>query len=106
MLLVISNLKGNRQAIVDLIGNNYEMIIYQIVNMSNIDRRIGLLKVFINLILEASEHLSYHKDLFTQIFDLIKEKDVDELMIENVLWFSTSLCEQKLFNINFHLILE
>lgn len=106
MLLVVGNLKTNKDAIVDLIGNNYEIIISRILDMSNKDRRIGLLKVFINLILEASEHLSNNTELFKRIYEFIGDSRVDEYMVENILWFSTSLCEQRLFNCNFHMVLD
>lgn len=57
------------------------------------DRRISLLKVIINLILEASEHLSSNSMLFKKVFEIAKDQRSDENMIENVLWLATSLCE-------------
>ena len=98
LLLIVSNLKLENHAIVDLIGNHYDQIFDLIYETSNKDRRVSLLKVLINLILEASEQLSPNTELFKKIFEICKDQRSDESMIENVLWFSTSLCEQGLFN--------
>ena len=54
LLLIVSNLDLETQAIVDLIGNNYDAIIDQIYETKDKDRRVSLLKVLIDLILEAS----------------------------------------------------
>jgi len=78
---------------VDLIGNHYDQIFDLIYETANKDRRVSLLKVLINLILEASEQLSPNTELFKKIFEICKDQRSDESMIENVLWFSTSLCE-------------
>ena len=76
-----------------MIGNNYEMMIDLIYEIQNKDHRVSLLKALINLILEASEELSFNKPLFQKIFEMAKDQRSDEYMIENVLWLSTSLCE-------------
>lgn len=55
ILLVISNLAQDTNAIVKLVGNDFETIIGVINNTRDKDRRISLLKVLINLILQASE---------------------------------------------------
>ena len=54
LLDVISNLKLETKAIVDLIGNNHEQIIKQIHGTKDKDKKISLFKVMINLVLEAS----------------------------------------------------
>ena len=65
-----------------------------------------MLKVLINLILEASEELSKNSPLFKKVFEITKDQRSDESMIENVLWMATSLCEQNLFNKNFEMIVQ
>ena len=57
------------------------------------DKKVSLLKVVINLILEASEKLSSNSMLFQKIFEIAKDQRSDKNMIENVLWLATSLCE-------------
>jgi hypothetical protein len=68
LLLVISNLVTNNQAIIELVGNHYDSIIDQIYATKDKDRRVSLLKVLINLILEASEDLSPNNLLFKKVF--------------------------------------
>jgi len=70
------------------------------------DRRISLLKVIINLVLEASEQLAHNSMLFKKVYDIAKDQRSDENMIENILWLSTSLCEQKLYDSNYNVIIE
>lgn len=106
LLEVVSNLKLEKAAIVDLIGNNYESIIEQIFITQDRDRRISLLKVLINLILEASEDLSTNPMLFQKVFEICKDQRSDENMIEKVLWLATQLCEQSNFNTNFNLVIQ
>lgn len=106
LLLVVGNLKLESQAIVDLIGNNYDSIIDQIYETADKDKKVSLLKVVINLILEASEELSSNSMLFQKIFEIAKDQRSDKNMIENVLWLATSLCEQSPFNKNFGMIME
>jgi len=91
--LILQNLQLESKAIVDLIGNNYETMIEQIFEIKDRDRRVSLVKVLINLVLEASEQLSSNQMLFTRLFDICKDERSDESMIENVLWLATSLCE-------------
>ena len=52
---MISDLKLESKAIVDLIGNNYDQIIEQIYETKDKDKKVSLLKVVINLVLEASD---------------------------------------------------
>lgn len=106
LLMIITNLKLETENIVDLIGNNYSQIIDQIYITTDKDRRVSLLKVLINLVLEASEELASNSYLFKKIFEICKDQRSDEKMIQNILWLATSLCEQNLFNKNFHLIIE
>jgi len=90
---VISNLKLESQAIVELLGNNYERIVAMIYGTQDKDRRSALLKVLINLVLEASQELASNSALFYHLYDIAKNQKSDESMIENILWMATSLCE-------------
>jgi len=44
--------------------------------------------------------------LFEKVFEIINDQKSDEKMIENVLWFATSLCEQRIYNFNHNLIVQ
>ena len=81
LLLIITKLKLETDNIVDLIGNNYSQIIDQIYITTDKDRRVSLLKVLINLVLEASEELATNSLLFKKIFDICKDQRSDEKMI-------------------------
>lgn len=108
LLLVVGNLTSTKfesDAIVDLIGNNYEVIIEQIYETKDRDRRVSLLKVLVNLILKASDELSSNSQLFKKVFEIATDERSDESMVENVLWFATSLCEESVFNQHFNLII-
>ena len=104
--MIVSNLNLEIQFIVDMVGNNYETIIDLIFEISNKDHRVSLLKVLINLILEASEELSFNRPLFQKMFEMATDQRSDEYMIENVLWLASSLCEQGLFNKNYNIVIE
>lgn len=109
LLLVISSLnheKVQAHAIVDLIGNNFEVILDQIFNTEEEQKKNHLLKVVTTLILEASEHLACNTLLFKKIFTIAKDHRSDNLMVENILWLATSLCEQSAVNRNFGLIIS
>lgn len=96
LLLVISSLnheKVEAHAIVDLLGNNFEVIVDQIFKTKEEQKKNHLLKVVTTLILEASEHLACNALLFKKIFAIAKDHRSDNLMIENILWLATSLCE-------------
>jgi hypothetical protein len=54
----------DHSAIVDLVGNNYEQLISQIFVMKEKERRISLLKVVIDLILEATPELCSNQMVF------------------------------------------
>ena len=64
LISVIGNLKHQLPAIMDLVGNNYEIIFEEIRKTQDKTRRTTLLKVVINLIIEASEQLSHNPQLF------------------------------------------
>ena len=68
------------------------------------EKRNGLLKVITNLILDASEQLASNSELFEKFFYIAKDARSDTLMIENILWFASSLCDQWKTNQNFEQI--
>ena len=66
---------------------------------------MSLLKALIDLILKASDKLASNARLFQKVFEVAKDGRSDEMMIENILWFATSLCEDSIFYENFHLLI-
>ena len=104
LLLVVGNLTSTRlesDAIVSLIGKNYEAFVEQIYETKDRDRRVSLLKVLIDLILKASDELSSNAPLFQKVFEMAKDSRSDDVMVENILWFATSLCEESIFHENY-----
>jgi len=101
---VVGNLTSARlesDAIVSLIGKNYEVFVEQIYETKDRDRRVSLLKVLIDLILKASDELSSNAPLFQKVFEMAKDSRSDDVMVENILWFATSLCEESIFHENY-----
>lgn len=70
MLLVINNLKLDGHVIVDLIENTYKVTSAQVITTSDKDKRVALLKVFINWVLEACNVSVPSKPVFKWLFDL------------------------------------
>ena len=102
---MISDLKIESNAIVDLIGNNYDKIIDQIFETKDKDSKQSLMKTIISLVLEASDLLANNTRLFQKIFEISHDSRCDKEMSEIILWFATSLCEQAPFNNNFQKIM-
>ena len=76
ILLIFSNLtqtKHDHEAIVTLVGLNYNIIIEKVYEMKDRDRRVGLLKALIELILKASVKLADNQRLFQKVFDVARD---------------------------------
>lgn len=104
MLLVFSNMtstKHEHDAIVTLVGQNYPIIVEKIYEMKDRDRRVGLLKALIELILRASDKLAPNKGLFQKVFQVARDERSEDTMVENIIWFATSLSEDAYFHSNF-----
>ena len=67
---------------------------------------MSLLKALIDLILKASDQLASNTALFRKVFGVAKDGRSDEMMIDNILWFATSLCEDSIFYENFDLLIR
>jgi hypothetical protein len=61
----------NEDAIADLVGKNYEVIIEQITKIKNQDRKVALLKLFTSLYLDASNQLSVKTEILKKVIELI-----------------------------------
>ena len=94
LLLVIESFKLQPLAIVDFLDKNYERIINQIFIIEDPERQVGLLKVIITLILEASHLLAENSGLFSKMIHVCLDPRTLPSLVENVLWMATFLCEK------------
>lgn len=84
LLLVINNLKLDGHVIVDLVESTYRATSAQVQTTSDKDKRVALLKVFINWVLEACVVSVPSRPVFKWLFDLAQDgnRHSDDLMIE------------------------
>ena len=68
--------------------------------MKDRDRRVGLLKALIELILKDSDKLASNNGLFNKVFQIARDERSEDTMVENIIWFATSLAEDAYFNPN------
>ena len=97
VLMVVENFNSRNldpESIASLIRDNQEELLDLVYNITDQEKRNGLLKVITNLILDASEQLASNSELFEKFFHIAKDARSDILMIENILWFASSLCDQ------------
>ena len=97
-------MKNETVVIIELINNYYETLFDTIMVTKDKDKRKIMLNVVLELVQEVAEYLAPNVELFDRIFSIANDPKSDKGMIEIILQFSTSLCDLKIYNRNFHLI--
>ena len=97
-------MKNETVVIIELVNNHYEILFDTIMATKDKDKRKIMLDVVLELIQEVAEYLAPNTELFDKVFSIANDPKSDKGMIEIILKFSTSLCDLKIYNRNFHLI--